>query len=631
MGLPADVERDGAPPHQGRATSTVCSRSPETTLELFIHDGRAGLGRRRPTPDGWEGSWHHLAGCLRRGGAAAPRRRAGGRQRRPTRATSTTTPFPVNIGRNAALHGQEHPGELSNAVIDDVRVFARALGADELGRDSPALRREARLWLDFETVEEKGEFCSLGIGGRSYGVVWPDRTVQPELWQLKKSAQPVGVEAVDLAAGRIRVTNHHHFTDLSELETRWRVTADGDGAPGGAPRARACRRPRAPTVEVPFEAPAPGAPGVAAPPGRVLRPAPRHRLGPGRPRGGLGAARPPAGVAPGGRSRLGADSAAPDGARRGPRRRPGPRLRLHVRRGDGHALLAPSRWRRSSSPEGPRANVWRAPLANERDAWGLFRGSSRHPPRGHGQRRRQRLARRRPRPAGAHRRALLGPRRSRRARSWSRCARSPLRRSPPRRVLHGVRAHVRLPRARDRRHRPAPLDRPPRERMPEWLPKVGPADGPRRGDRDAHLVRPGAARDLPGPQDGRPRRRLRERRSRSRTSPTSCPRTTATRPTCAGRRCAARTASACFVSGEELLNVSAQRYSTDNLSRAGYRPQLVPTRTVTLNLDHRVSGVGGTAVSVLTAYQTPPQPYTFTVRLRPFRGEPREVSRQTLR
>jgi beta-galactosidase len=83
-----------------------------------------------------------------------------------------------------------------------------------------------------------------------------------------------------------------------------------------------------------------------------------------------------------------------------------------------------------------------------------------------------------------------------------------------------------------------------------------------------------------------------------------------------------------FVSGDEGLNVSAQRYTTDNLSRAGYRPQLVPTRTVTLNLDHRVSGVGGTAVSVLTAYQTPPQPYTFTVRLRPFRGEPREVSRQ---
>lgn len=44
-----------------------------------------------------------------------------------------------------------------------------------------------------------------------------------------------------------------------------------------------------------------------------------------------------------------------------------------------------------------------------------------------------------------------------------------------------------------------------------------------------------------------------------------------------------------------------------------------------------MSGVGGTAVSVLTAYQTPPQPYAFTVRLCPFRGEPREVSRQLAR
>jgi beta-galactosidase len=136
------------------------------------------------------------------------------------------TPLPVNVGRNAALHGQEHPGQLANAVIDAVRVYARALREDELGGDTPALRQEARLWLDFETVEEKGPFWSLGIGGRSYGVVWPDRTVQPELWQLKKSAQPVGIEAVDLAAGRVRVTNRHHFTDLAELETRWRVTAD---------------------------------------------------------------------------------------------------------------------------------------------------------------------------------------------------------------------------------------------------------------------------------------------------------------------------------------------------------------------------------------------------------------------
>jgi beta-galactosidase len=85
-----------------------------------------------------------------------------------------------------------------------------------------------------------------------------------------------------------------------------------------------------------------------------------------------------------------------------------------------------------------------------------------------------------------------------------------------------------------------------------------------------------------------------------------------------------------LAAGEELLNVSAQHYGTDNLSRAWYPFQLTPRGAVTLNLDHRVSGVGGTAVSVLNEYQTFPGVYEYSVRLRPFRaGEsPRELARQ---
>ena len=85
-----------------------------------------------------------------------------------------------------------------------------------------------------------------------------------------------------------------------------------------------------------------------------------------------------------------------------------------------------------------------------------------------------------------------------------------------------------------------------------------------------------------------------------------------------------------LAAGKELLNVSAQHYGTDNLSRAWYPFQLTPQGAVTLNLDHRVSGVGGTAVSVLNEYQTFPQPYEYSLRLRPIRaGEsPRELTRQ---
>lgn len=85
-----------------------------------------------------------------------------------------------------------------------------------------------------------------------------------------------------------------------------------------------------------------------------------------------------------------------------------------------------------------------------------------------------------------------------------------------------------------------------------------------------------------------------------------------------------------FAAGEQLLEVSAQQFATDNVSRAWYPKQLVPQEGVTLNLDHRVSGVGGTAVSVLTAYRVFPQPYTYSVRLRPYRpGEtPQVLARQ---
>jgi beta-galactosidase len=88
-----------------------------------------------------------------------------------------------------------------------------------------------------------------------------------------------------------------------------------------------------------------------------------------------------------------------------------------------------------------------------------------------------------------------------------------------------------------------------------------------------------------------------------------------------------------FASGEELLNASAQHFDTDNLSRAWYPFQLAPQKGVTLNLDHRVSGVGGTAVSVLNEYRTFPQPYTYTVRLRPYRTAaetPQALHRQRL-
>ena len=67
----------------------------------------------------------------------------------------------------------------------------------------------------------------MGIGGRTYGLIWPDRTPQPELYQVKKSAQPVHVELANPVDGIVEITNRYHFTNLNELKTSWQLQADG--------------------------------------------------------------------------------------------------------------------------------------------------------------------------------------------------------------------------------------------------------------------------------------------------------------------------------------------------------------------------------------------------------------------
>jgi beta-galactosidase len=73
-----------------------------------------------------------------------------------------------------------------------------------------------------------------------------------------------------------------------------------------------------------------------------------------------------------------------------------------------------------------------------------------------------------------------------------------------------------------------------------------------------------------------------------------------------------------FVTSGELFHVSAQKYSTDKLDRAHYPFQLKEEEVLTLNLDHLVSGVGGTANSVLNPYRVAPGEHEFSFILKPF-------------
>ncbi len=75
---------------------------------------------------------------------------------------------------------------------------------------------------DFGDEPNDGNFCINGL-------VWPDRTLQPAVWECKKIQQPVEAEPVNLEDGKVRIVNRYDFTRLDEIiEIWWELKADGE-------------------------------------------------------------------------------------------------------------------------------------------------------------------------------------------------------------------------------------------------------------------------------------------------------------------------------------------------------------------------------------------------------------------
>jgi beta-galactosidase/beta-glucuronidase len=125
---------------------------------------------------------------------------------------------------------ERHPRLQGGFVWDWVDQGLRQITAD------------GRLWFayggDFGDQPNDGNFCINGLLG-------PDRTIHPGLWELKKMHEPVVVEPLNLDSGLVRITNRHTFSDLKELDAAWTLEADGqvlqsgelsglDAPPGGS-------------------------------------------------------------------------------------------------------------------------------------------------------------------------------------------------------------------------------------------------------------------------------------------------------------------------------------------------------------------------------------------------------------
>lgn len=110
---------------------------------------------------------------------------------------------------------------------DAIRAHPRLIGGFVWDWVDQGLRRvepDGRQWWayggDFGDYPNDGNFCINGL-------VAPDRTPHPQLWEYKKVLQLVILEPVDLTKGVLRAINDWCFTGLECLQIAWQLHENG--------------------------------------------------------------------------------------------------------------------------------------------------------------------------------------------------------------------------------------------------------------------------------------------------------------------------------------------------------------------------------------------------------------------
>ena len=208
----------------------------ENKLQFYLHSGvRHELNV--DLPDNWVGNWHHVTatwdakemklfidGQLKGTETTQPSEPSNNNRRGNRggeRGLLSNFPYPINIGRFAGNHAQD-PQTIytADAEMDNVAIYNKCF-ADGEGRAEDAV-----LYLTFDSSGDEGTFYTIGGNMRTYGSIWPDRTVQPEMKQMKWTTQPVSIRLINSETGEVEVTNRLFFTDLSQYATHWALMAD---------------------------------------------------------------------------------------------------------------------------------------------------------------------------------------------------------------------------------------------------------------------------------------------------------------------------------------------------------------------------------------------------------------------
>jgi beta-galactosidase len=204
---------------------------------FVLHTGRW-CDVRAPMPARWDSGAHHVAAVWDgRTAAIWWDGRCIAEGTRPGRLTPTS--YPLEIGRNSEMRDR-----VSDAVVQAVRLWSRALSSDELARgeaktsDGLVLDMNLRqvreaprkpnhwphpwYWAyggDFGDQPNDGNFCCNGL-------VQADRSPQPHAWEVKKVYQSLWVRWPTNTT-ELEVENEYRFTSAERFEAVWELVCDG--------------------------------------------------------------------------------------------------------------------------------------------------------------------------------------------------------------------------------------------------------------------------------------------------------------------------------------------------------------------------------------------------------------------
>lgn len=101
---------------------------------------------------------------------------------------------------------------------------------------------------DFGDSINTGNFCLNGV-------VFPDRSPQPALFECKKVFQPVEVIANDLNEGKVEILNRYHFTNTNELQGYWYLYENGKEIKDGKIKDSAIKPGESKVIQLPYKKP----------------------------------------------------------------------------------------------------------------------------------------------------------------------------------------------------------------------------------------------------------------------------------------------------------------------------------------------------------------------------------------